>query len=38
MEYNPPISIQRLSVSISRNYDATQLTGESVLILELEHD
>ena len=38
MNYNPPISIQRLSVNISRNYDATQITGESVLILELEHD
>ena len=38
MNYTPPISIQRLSVSISRNYDATPLTGESVLILELEHD
>ena len=38
MHYNPPIAIQRLSVNISRNYDATQITGESVLILELEHD
>ena len=38
MNYTPPISIQRLSVNISRNYDATQITGESVLILELEHD
>ena len=38
MNYNPPISIQRLSVNISRNYDATQITGESVMILELEHD
>ena len=38
MNYNPPISIQRLSVNISRNYDSTQITGESVLILELEHD
>ena len=38
MNYNPPISIQRLSVNISRNYDASQITGESVMILELEHD
>jgi len=38
LNYNPPISIQRLSVNISRNYDASQITGESVMILELEHD
>ena len=38
MNYNPPISIQRLSPAISRTYDATQITGESVMILELEHD
>ena len=38
MVYNPPISTQRLSPAISRTYDATQITGESVLILELKHD
>ena len=38
MTFNPSISIYRLSPAISGTYDATQITGESVLILELEHD
>ena len=38
MEYSPPTSIQKLTVNISRNFGATQVTGESVFILELEHD
>ena len=38
MHYNPPISLHRLSISISRNYDATQVTHDSVLVFEVEHD
>jgi hypothetical protein len=38
MHYNPPISLHRLSIEISRNYDATQVTHDSVLVFEVEHD
>lgn len=38
LEYNPPIEIHRLTIEITRNYDATQITGDSVLVFEVEHD
>ena len=39
MDFSPGLSLQSLSVTITRNYGATQLDrDDSILILEVEHE